>query len=251
MFAFLKRHPFAVHAHFDFSAVMTFAYPSDILRPLLPPGLTLDERDGHGFLAIAMVHTQRLRPFFVPGFLGNDFFLIGYRIFSRFETSTGKRLRGLRILQSETDRAKMVIFGNLLTHYNYSRADIRWEKSPETIHVTKDGPEKFDVIFHREANPPLPAESIFKDWREARMYAGPLPFTFDYEKETHSIVVIEGVRQNWDPVPARIQVNQCDFLKRLPFAQAKPRLCSAFVLENIPYMWKRGRREALGKDTHV
>lgn len=248
MLAFLKRHPMAIHAFFDFSAVLTYAFPSSVLQPLLPPGLKLDERDGHGFLAIATVHTKRLRPFFVPEFLGNEFFLIGYRIFTRFETSAGKRLRGLRILQSETDRAKMVFFGNILTHYNYSRANIKWQKSPESIHVTKDGPEKLDVIFHREPNPPLPPGSLFKDWREARMYAGPLPFTFDYEKETHSIVVIEGVRENWDPLPARIQVNQCDFLKREPFAAATPRLCSAFVLENIPYMWKKGRREALAKD---
>lgn len=245
MLAALKRHPFAVHAFFEFSAVLTYAFPSDVLRPLLPPGLTLDERDGHGFLAIAMVHTRKLRPFFVPEFMGNEFFLVGYRIFSRFETPSGKRLRGLRILQSETDQARMVYFGNLLTHYNYSHADIHWEKKPESIHVTKEGTEKLDVIFHREANPALPAGSIFKDWREARMYAGPLPFTFDYEKETHSIIVIEGVRQNWDPLPARIQVNQCDFLKREPFASATPRLCSAFVLEQIPYMWKRGRREIL------
>jgi len=243
--AFLKRHPFPVRAHFDFSAVLTYAFPVNVLRPLLPPGLTVDERDGFGFCAIAMVKTISLRPVGVPAFLGRDFFLIGYRIFTRFETGSGKRLRGLRILRSETDRSQMVVFGNMLTHYNYAKADLVWQATEKSIHVTKRGGEGLDVLFEKENDPSLPDKSIFHDWREARMFAGPLPFTFDYEKETHSIVVIEGVRQNWEPVPVSVKVNQCEFVKSALFGGAPPVLCSAFVVENIPYMWKRGRREPL------
>ena len=44
----------------------------------------------------------------------------------------------------------------------------------------------------RDRPAPLPPGSPFQDLVEARRFAGPLPFTFDYEVETHSIVVIEG-----------------------------------------------------------
>lgn len=82
MWHMLKRHPFAVEAHFDFTLALTFAVPAEKLRPLLYPGLELDtyHRDT-GFLAIAMVQTRDLRPEVLPAELGQDFFLTGYRIF--------------------------------------------------------------------------------------------------------------------------------------------------------------------------
>ena len=54
---------------------------------------------------------------------------------------------------------------------------------------------------------PLPEGSPFPDLKEARKFAGPLPFTFDYEEETHSIVRIQGVRQRWNPEPVAVEVD--------------------------------------------
>ena len=54
MFHLLQRHPFAVEAHFQHVLVLTYAYPPDLLAPLVPPGLTLDTFDGWGFLAVAV-----------------------------------------------------------------------------------------------------------------------------------------------------------------------------------------------------
>src|SRR6476620_9039184 len=95
MFSFLKNHPFAVEAHFDSSLVLTFAVPKEQLQSLIPESLELDTfQDKYAFVAAAMVQTKGLRPKGFPGFMGNDFFLIGYRIFVRYNTSEGKRLRG-------------------------------------------------------------------------------------------------------------------------------------------------------------
>lgn len=76
----LKRHPFPVSAFFRHSLVLTYALPHQVLRPLLPRGLTLDTFGDFGFVAIAMVQTEKLRPTFLPEFLGQNFFLCGYRI---------------------------------------------------------------------------------------------------------------------------------------------------------------------------
>lgn len=239
----LKRHPFAVRAYFEYSAVLTYALPAETLRPLLAPGLTLDERDGRGFVAIAMVKTRSLRPSVFPEFLGQDFFLIGYRIFARFETPGGRRLRGLRILKSQTDKRRMVFSGNLLTHYNYHYLPIQAVHSDQELHVTAPG---LDVRFFKRENPKLPQGSVFKDWREARMYAGPLPFTFDYEKQTNSIVIIEGVRDNWDPAPVEADAHT-DFFTADAFQGVRPIFSSAFLIESVPYMWKKGKREPCEK----
>ncbi len=245
----LKRHPIPIRAFFTDSLVLTYALPQNILRPLLPLGLMLDTFGGFGFVAIAMVQTKGLRPIFCPECVGRDFFLTGYRIFARYRTRTGRVLRGLRILRSDTDRRSMVLFGNLLTHYNYRLANVRCEHVDRKLEVTIHTPDHaadLHVVADLASEPaPLPEGSPFRDLREARLFAGPLPFTFDYEKQTDSIVMIEGVRKNWKPQSVHVDVLQNTFFDRPAFAGAKPILANAFHVANIPYEWKRGVREPL------
>ena len=121
MLSFLKNHPFAVEAFFESSLVLTFALPKEQLQDLIPECLQLDTfQDKWAFVAVAMVQTKNLRPKGFPKFMGNDFFLIGYRVFVRYNNSKGKKLRGLYILKSETDKKKMELMGNIFTHYNYT-----------------------------------------------------------------------------------------------------------------------------------
>ena len=171
---------------------LTYALPPEVLRPLLPPGLELDTYHGYAFLAVALVQTESLRPAFLPTTLGQDFFLAGYRIFTRFTTPGGQAVRGLRILRSDADRSGMVVGGNLLTHYNYHRCDAEIAASSSGIHVavhTTDGLGSLEVTADLSSDR-LPAGSPFRSVHDARRFAGPLPFTFDYEHETNSIIAI-------------------------------------------------------------
>jgi hypothetical protein len=250
----LKRHPLPIQAFFRHSLVLTYAFPRQLLEPLLPPGLVLDDYDDVGFLAVAMVETKGLRPSGLPKALGGDFFLTGYRIFARFPSANGPNLRGLRILRSDSSHPRMVRFGNLLTHYNYQQADVTLLETPDTLEIkvrSQDRQADLHVIAELNRLPaPLPEGSPFRDPRDARKFAGPLPFTFDYEKETHSIIVIEGVREKWDPHPVRVHVLKSTFFDRPPFRQASPILANAFYVANVPYRWKRGVRIALPGDGH-
>lgn len=248
----LQRHPLPVTAWFRHSLVLTYAFPEALLRPLLPPGLNLDTHEGFGFLAIALVQTEGLRPAFLPRICGRSFFLSGYRIFARHRTPDGRTLRGLRILRSDTDSRLMVAFGNLLTHYAYRLAQVEWRESTDALEVrvrTPAGAADLEVRVNLAPAPaPLPAGSPFADARQARLFAGPLPFTFDYERETHSLILIEGVRQEWHPHPVNVEVRQATFLGNSIFAGARPVLANAFLVSGIPYRWKRGVREPLPKE---
>jgi hypothetical protein len=249
-----RRHPFTVVAHFERCLVLTYALPPESLRPLLPPGLELDtfavaENREVGFLAIALVQTRGLRPFGVPRALGRDFFLSGYRVFARFRAPTGRTLRGLRILRSDTDRRQMTFAGNLLTHYNYRLAQVEVAAAGEQLTIrttTPHGEADLEVTADlSDAAARLPANSCFATTREARRFAGPLPYTFDYERQTHSIIAIRGRRRNWHPRLVTASVLQATFLNRPPFTDAERRLASAFYVANIPYRWDRGVRYAL------
>jgi hypothetical protein len=243
----LKRHALPIKAHFRASLVLAYAVPAPVLQPLLPPGLTLDTYGPFGFLAIALVETRNLRPSFLPAQLGTSFFLSGYRIFTRYHTLAGRSLRSLRILRSDTNRHSMQLFGNLLTHYHYERSQVRVHATPQKYEV-RVNPSNGRADLHIEADlstPSLapPAGSPFSNLTEARKFAGPLPFTFDYELQTHSIIRVEGVRQQWTPRPVPVMVHQNTFLDQPPFRDAGAVLANTFYLEDVPYAWRPGIRE--------
>lgn len=245
----LQRHPIPVTAFFRHSLVLTYAFPKSVLEPLLPPGLELDTFQGFGFLAIAMVDTRNLRPSFCPAILGQDFFLAGYRIFARYRSAAGRNLRGLRILRSDTNRKRMVRWGNRLTHYRYQLAQVDFRANEQQIEIgikTPRAEADLRVVADLATTPVAPPDgSPFSNLHEARLFAGPLPFTFDYEKETHSIILIEGVRKSWKPQPVKVEVRENTFFRQAPFDTAPPILANAFYVANIPYRWRRGVREPL------
>ena len=249
MLHLLQRHALPIKAQLKASLVLAYALPADVLTPLLPPGLLLDTYGDCGFLAIALVETQNLRPAFLPAGLGVNFFLSGYRIFTRYQTSAGRNLRGLRILRSDTDSRFMQVFGNLLTHYGYehSQCGVRRDAGIYSVQVsTPDGAADLEVEADISVDAEsLPAGSPFPNLTEAGKFAGPLPFTFDYEQQTHSIIRVQGVRQEWNPRPVSVKVHRNAFLEQARFRNTGAVLANAFYLENVPYAWKPGIREVL------
>jgi uncharacterized protein YqjF (DUF2071 family) len=245
MLHLLKRHPVPMTAFFRRALALTFAFPPEVLEPLLPEGMVLDTWRGQAFLAVALVETERMRPSFLPAAMGRDFFLSGYRIFTRL--ASGQSLRGLRILRSQTDRRLMMWGGNLLTHYNYTLCETKVEDRGNEVRWTVQSPggdADLDVIAHLAGETALPAGSPFLSRAEARRFAGPLPYTFDYESETGSIIAIRAERQEWNPQPVEVEVRRCTFFDREPFCRAAPVLANAFYVHDVPYAWQRGRRIA-------
>jgi hypothetical protein len=210
--------------------------------------LVLDTLRGYGFFTIALVETERLRPAFLPAAFGRNVFLAGCRIFAR--RTGGTSLRGLRILRSLTDRRWMWCAGNLFTHYRYGlcRSQLRERAGglEWTVRTRRNHPVLEIEVPFVDRPAPLPEGSLFVSENEARRYAGPLPYTFDYEPETDSIVSIRGVRSGWNPRSVRVIVRHNAFLDQAPFHGADPLLANAFYLRDVPYRWERGIRTPLG-----
>ena len=283
----LQRHPFPIWTHFAHSLVLTYALPPDVLAPLVPPGLTLDTYTDpagteHGFVAAAVVDARALRPAGLPERYGRDFLMTGYRVFTRFPTPTGRTMRGLRILRSDTDSRLMAAGGNVFTRYGYQHARLGLRRSGGTLefkvlshdgradlHVRADigdgvspgGPRGHrgpgdpgdpgdlnspDNVDGRAPEPaPLPAGSPFADARAARRFAGPLPYTFDHEPETDSMIVVRAVRTTWRPVPVTVEVPVMTYFRTGPFAGYEPVLANAFHVADVDYGWEAGSRRAL------
>jgi uncharacterized protein YqjF (DUF2071 family) len=242
----LKNHPFAVKAYFESSLVLTFAVPKEDVEHLIPECLSLDTfNDTWAFIAVAMVQTKDLRPKGFPKFMGKDFFLIGYRIFVNYISDDGKKYRGLYILKSETDKKQMEFFGNVFTHYNYGTTDINYVVSDNQILIESNKSNLRIVVHESEENVELPKSSPFNDWKEARKFAGPLPFTFTYNQDKKEVLIIQGVRQNWKPSPVKVLDYNVSFLRELKLQN--PILANAFIIKNVPYYWKKGKVETWNK----
>jgi len=240
MLSFLKNHPFAIEAYFESSLVLAYAVPATALRPLVPAKLELDLFDNQwAFVAVAVVKTRQLRPKGFPDFLGHNFVLTGYRAFVRYTSSKGKKLRGLYILKSETDKKKMEFFGNLFTHYNYTTTDIEIKNEADTVRVTSAQSAVNIAVQLNDPDIGLPAGSPFNTWKEARRFAGPLPFTFTCDNVSDKVLIIEGVRENWTPKPVAVIASQVGFMNRPELRDAV--LANAFLVEHIPYYWKKGK----------
>jgi hypothetical protein len=140
----------------------------------------------------------------------------------------------------------MAYAGNLLTHYNYRlcKADLR--TTSEELHWTVSTPRSeadIEVVARLTDEPKTPPNgSPFNTLAEARRFAGPLPYTFDYEEATGSIIGIHAIRQQWEPRPVAVEVRRNTFLEQEPFLRAHPVLANAFYVHDVPYRWERGRR---------
>lgn len=240
-----KNHPFGVEAFFESSLVLTYALPKERVAALIPECLTPDTfGDRWAFLAVALVQTRNLRPKGFPAWLGHDFGLAGYRLFVRYTDERGKRLRGLFILKSQTDQRKMEWLGNVFTGYRYDTADMAFCRTGDALSV-RSGKGALDVEVAISApETALPLGSPFGNWGEARRFAGPLPFTFSYKPSSREVLIVEGVRQRWVPGPVQVRKSNVGFIEGGPFAGAT--LASAFLVENVPYYWKKGKREKWG-----
>jgi Uncharacterized conserved protein (COG2071) len=240
----LRCHPFPVAARFERVIAVSFGFPENILRPLVSDGLEIDTHEGLGFLTVAMVWTKKLRPAGFPEFLGQDFLLAGYRIFTRLRDQSGRKLRGLRIIRSETDKRRMVWAGNILTGYNYRHVNARVTESDSETTVETSLPNGMRTVFLKFGRPgdevTLPATSPFADWHTARLFAGPMPFTFSPRSDGR-FVVIEGRRQTWTPRPIPVINWQVSLFDEEPFKRGKPILANAFTVDGVDYRWERGR----------
>ena len=247
MLSFLKTHPFAVEAYFDSSTVLTFAFPKDQLIDFIPECLELDVFDDQwAFVAVAIVKTRQMRPKGFPKLMGRKFFLMGYRIFTRYKTSSGRNLRGLYIIKSDTNSRFMEMMGNLMTEYKYEfmHTNISNIEGAVRVEVLKTG---FEVsIDKKNEDIALPTGSPFADWKAARRFAGPMPYTFSYKKESQEVLMIEGVRSHWKPRPIAVKSYNIPLLKTL--SSEKPLLASAFIVENVPYYWKKGKVDLWTKE---
>src|SRR5258708_12429138 len=126
----------------------------------------------------------------------------------------------------------MKLAGTLLTHSRYRLAsiDIAPAAGRLDVRITTPAAEADLCVtaYLADRPAPLPPTSPFRSDRDARRFAGPLPWTFDYEPQTSSIVMIRGRPSQWPPHPVPVEAKPCPLLQPPPLPPPAPRLPTAF-----------------------
>src|SRR2546427_12646768 len=82
-----------------------------------------------------------------------------------------------------------------------------------------------DVVADLSSRPaPRPAGAPFANLEDARRFAGPLPYTFDYEPETNSIVMIKATRRRGEREPLAAVAHTPPALEQPRFTTFKQKL---------------------------
>jgi hypothetical protein len=166
--------------------------------------------------------------------------LVVYRYFVRHRSASGRNLRGLYILRSETDKKRMELLGNVFTRYRYVETGVRVTGLDEQLRI--ESPRTgLEIEVDLTHNDDLPEGSPFTRCEDARKFSGPLPFTFTCEADKKRVLIVEGARSDWKPKPVRVMKHHIPFLAELGHGDAI--LANAFVVRDIPYHWKKGTSE--------
>lgn len=239
----MRPLPFAVKTWFDCFVVLIYAVDKEPAEKLLPYPLVHEEHNGKALMAAAFVQSEKFRPAFLPSFFGTSFNLAGYRHMAAYTKADGKKIRGLKIIQSATNKKFMQVGGNELTQYKFKYNPIEIENSNGNISIQGDGVKVIAKENLTQVEIPLPQHSVFETWNHARKYGGPLLYTFEVEPEKKTVVITEGSRKNWQPKPVEVIEADIDFFKQEPYASMNPVLSAAYMVKNIPYSWKKAVRD--------
>ena len=130
-----------------------------------------------------------------------------------------------------------------MTGYNYRHASVQIDEIDLQTRVLThhQGKPSLDVTFEEiDETAQLPTGSPFPDWRTARQFAGPMPFTFSPEGDG-TFVVIEGSRGSWVPRPVAVKEWQVGLFQEASFIGVEPTLANAFSVKTVDYRWSSGR----------
>lgn len=120
------KHLFPMKTTFRHCLLINYSMDPAVLARSLPRGLTPDTVDTpegkRAFLSVVVADLVAMRPGFLPRAAGSDFTQVVYRAIVR--SPTGER--GVHFVRSDADDWMMSAAGNVLSNFNFNRADCIW-----------------------------------------------------------------------------------------------------------------------------
>ncbi len=225
----------AITSTFLTNSILMYSCEPDDLERLLCPGINVDLIGGRGHLAVAFVDQRDFRPRGAPQWAGRDFFMVEYLAFVTYESSDGRQMRGLYLLQSDTPSTLACIGSRIFSHYQFRKIDLRVSETSTTKRFasTKAG---IDVTIS------LDADSRGDAWAGFEELSRPRSFNFQHLKRSNATLVIRGVLKGWDPRPTTVLNADVAAVDGMGITFDGPP--KAIEVDNVEYLWRNSRVDA-------
>ena len=145
-------------------------------------------------------------------------------------------LYSLELIQ-ETDGNKRIWLRKQLSDATKSMENAQTRLNGEEfsgfVQASLEDKEKIDTYIKNGNEVVVLSEPAFSDEMKKKVR--------EMIEKSNEVLLIEGVRENWTPIPVKIINYEFDFLNSLNLQN--PILANAFIIKDIPYFWKKGKRE--------
>ena len=236
--ALVPRHPLPMRTLFRQCVLANFAVRPDVMRRLVPLPLEPDLHGGEAWLSVVIAEMERMRPAFLPAFLGVTYHQVVYRAVVRHRGE-----RGVFFLRSDANHAGMSLAGDWLTFFRFHTSGIEARREGDLLHVDlRARPSHHADIGASVVVTPggraMPPGSRFGALAEAQGFLVELYAAFGVDPLTGEVSTVRIERGAWDLRAVEVRKARFDFMdgSRL-FPAGSARLDSVFYAESIPYHW--------------
>jgi len=218
--------------------LVNFAVEPSALRSQLPPHIEPEIHDGRGYVSIVIAEMYRMRPAFLPPFLGVTYTQVVYRAAVRCGTE-----KGVAFLRSDANNRPMVTFGNAVTFFRFNLATVSWEGANGTVDFSltpRDGSRgrilaKFEVAA---AGSRMPNSSRFADIERADAFLTERYTAFGGMRADGRVEVVRLARTPWRSQVVADRARAYEAMESgLLFSKETAELDSIFFVQNISYRW--------------
>lgn len=236
--ALVPKHPLPMRTLFRQCVLANFAVRPDVMRRLVPPPLAPDLHGGEAWLSVVIAEMERMRPAFLPAFLGVTYHQVVYRVVVRHRGE-----RGVYFLRSDANEGVMSLAGDWLTFFRFHLSEIEVRREGDVLHVDLEAlPSQHADIGATVVVSPgaraMPPASRFGTLAEAQGFLVELYAAFGVDPLTGEVSTVRIERGAWDLRAVESRKARFDFMdgSRL-FPAGSARLDSVLYVESIPYHW--------------
>ncbi|OEJ99722.1 DUF2071 domain-containing protein [Roseivirga misakiensis] len=121
---FLKKIPITYSGTLNDVKLVNFSVAMDEVLPLVPKEIKVLDFNGRAVISMVNVKLKQMRPSFFPKWLSFEYQHVAFRLLVDDTNLNSGKAKGIYFLKSFTNKPLISVFGNLLSHYKLSNAEI-------------------------------------------------------------------------------------------------------------------------------
>ncbi len=220
--------------------LVNFRVDPKIIQRQLPGRFRPKLHSGFAVAGICLIRLEKIRPRFLPSFLGVSSENAAHRIAVIWENENGQLQEGVFVPRRDTNSTLNVVAGGRLFPGEYHPAQFQVEDSLGKIDFemkSKDG--KVAVKLLAKTSKELPSSSVFSTLKEASDFFEPGSLGYSATSDNQRLDGMTLKTKTWSVEPLKIeQAYSSYFSDESQFPKASVAFDCALLMRNIEHSWQ-------------